>query len=77
MRDFDGALTLRLVQALLERCNSVKVKRLFMVLAESFQHAWVKKLDLSKVDFGKGKRILVRGGRFDSKYNITVPDTGT
>ena len=59
----EGLTTLRprLVQALLERCNSVKVKRLFMVLAESFQHAWVKKLDLSKVDFGKGKRMLVRG----------------
>jgi uncharacterized protein YlxP (DUF503 family) len=47
-----------------------------MVLAESCQHAWVKKLDLSKVDFGKGKRMLVRGGRFHSKYNITVPETG-
>lgn len=75
----EGLTTLRprLVQTLLERCNSVKVKRLFMVLAESFQHTWVKKLDLSKVDFGKGKRMLVRGGRFDSKYHITVPDTGT
>jgi len=75
----EGLTTLRprLVQTLLERCNSVKVKRLFMVLAESFQHTWVKKLDLSKVNFGKGKRMLVRGGRFDSKYNITVPDTGT
>jgi len=74
----EGLTTLRprLVQTLLERCNSVKVKRLFMVLAESCQLAWVKKLDLSKVDFGKGKRMLVRGGKFDSKYNISVPDTG-
>ena len=65
------------MQSLLERCASVKVKRLFMVLAESCQHPWVKKLDLSKVDFGKGKRMLVRGGRLDSKYNITVPDMET
>ncbi len=74
----EGLTTLRprLVQTLLEHCASVKVKRLFMVLAESCQHVWVKKLDLSKVDFGKGKRMLVRGGRFDSKYNITVPDAG-
>ena len=64
-------------QALLEQCASVKVKRLFMVLAERCQHTWVKKLDLSKVDFGKGKRMLVSGGRFDSKYDITVPDTET
>lgn len=75
----EGLTTLRprVVQALLERCASVKVKRLFMVVAESCQHAWVKKLDTSKVDFGKGKRMLVRGGRFDSKYNITVPDSET
>ena len=73
----EGLTTLRprVVQALLEHCVSVKVKRLFMVVAESCRHAWIKKLDLSKVDFGKGKRMLVRGGRFDSKYNITVPDT--
>src|SRR5712692_8526769 len=74
----EGLTTLRprLVQTLLEHCSSVKVKRLFMVLAESCRHAWVRKLDLSKVNFGKGKRMLVRGGRFDSKYNISVPDIG-
>jgi hypothetical protein len=26
------------------------------------------------MDLGKGKRILVRGGKFDPKYNITVPE---
>lgn len=75
----EGLTTLRprLVQALLEHCASVKVKRLFMVLAEGCRHAWVTKLDLSKVDFGKGKRMLARGGRFDPKYNISVPEAGT
>lgn len=75
----EGLTTLRprLVQSLLEQCRSVKVKRLFMFLAESHNHAWVKKLDLSKVDFGKGKRMIVKGGRLDVKYNITVPDTGS
>ena len=73
----EGLTTLRprLVQTLLEDCASVKVKRLFMVLAESCKHAWVKKLALSHVEFGKGKRMLVKGGRFDSKYNITVPES--
>jgi len=73
----EGLTTLRprLVQTLLEHCASVKVKRLFMVIAESCGHAWVKKLDTSKVNFGKGKRMLVRGGRLHSKYKITVPDT--
>ncbi len=70
-----GLTTLRpaLVQTLLEHCASVKVKRLFMVLAESCRHSWVKKLGLSKVDFGKGKRMLVKGGQFDPRYNICVP----
>ncbi len=73
----EGLTTLRprLVQSLLEQCRSVKVKRLFMVLAEACNHAWVRNLDLSKVDFGKGKRMIVKGGRLDAKYNITVPDT--
>jgi hypothetical protein len=66
----------RVVQSLLERCTSVKVKRLFMVLAEASGHAWVKKLDVSKVDFGTGNRMLVRGGRLDPKYHISVPETG-
>jgi hypothetical protein len=73
----EGLTTLRprVVQSLLEKCASVKVKRLFMLLAEGCKHAWVRKLDLTNVDFGKGKRALVKGGRFDPKYQITVPNT--
>ena len=73
----EGLTTLRprLVQSLLEQCCSVKVKRLFMFLAEACNHAWTKKLDLSKVNFGKGKRMIVKSGRLDAKYNITVPGT--
>jgi hypothetical protein len=67
---------LKLVQNLLESCTSVKVKRLFMVLAEGCGHAWVGKLEVSKVTFGKGRRMLVRGGRLDTKYNISVPEPG-
>ena len=51
----------------------MKVKRLFMYLAENCKHPWAGKVDLSKVDLGKGKRALVKGGRFDAKYQITVP----
>lgn len=71
----EGLSTLRpkLVQALLKHCRSVKVKRLFMHLAESCNLPWVTKLDTGKVNFGKGKRVVVKGGYFDSKYNISVP----
>jgi hypothetical protein len=71
----EGLSTLRpeLVQALLMNCSSVKVKRLFMHLAETCNLPWVTKLDTGKVNFGKGKRVVVKGGHFDSKYNISVP----
>ena len=61
------------VQALLEACNSVKVKRLFIYMAEKAQHTWVPYLDLNKVDFGSGKRSIVKNGAYVSKYQITVP----
>jgi hypothetical protein len=44
-----------------------------MYLAESTEQPWVSKLDLSRVDFGKGKRVIAEGGVFNSKYNISVP----
>ena len=72
---FEGLTTLRpnLVQSLKEQCGSIKVKRLFMHLAEKSNHAWVAKVNQSQLDFGKGKRMIVRDGHLDSKYQITVP----
>jgi hypothetical protein len=71
----EGLTTLRpaVVNKLLAASDSVKVNRLFMYLAEHQGHAWVKRLDLSDVDFGSGKRVIVKGGYLDSKYQITVP----
>lgn len=71
----ESLATLRpdVVQSLLETCRSVKVKRLFMYISEKHGHSWVGKLNLSWVDFGKGKRMIVSGGEFDTKYQITVP----
>jgi hypothetical protein len=62
-----------LVAELLISCRSVKVKRLFLYMAETQDHPWFAKLDLSKVDLGKGKRMIVPHGRYDAKYQITVP----
>lgn len=72
----ESLTTLRpsVVQALLENCNSIKVKRFFMWLAEYNEHKWVERLDLTNVDFGKGKRTLFKGGVFNKKYQITVPE---
>lgn len=74
----EGLTTLRpsVLQLLLEKCNSVKAKRLFLSLSESAGHAWLRKLDLARVDLGTGKRVLVKGtkgGRLDAKYQIVLP----
>ncbi len=71
----EGLNTLRpkLVQTLLENCRSVKVKRLFLYLAEKHSDPWVKKIDSVRVNLGKGKRSLFKGGHFDSKYQISIP----
>ena len=62
-----------LVQQLLEECRSIKVKRLFLFMAEKSGHAWVKYLDLTKIEMGRGKRSLTKGGVYVPKYQITVP----
>jgi len=72
----ESLMTLRphLVQALLEACQSVKVKRLFLFLAEKYHHTWFRYLDLSKLNLGKGKRVIGDGGHFNAKYQLSVPD---
>lgn len=71
----EGLANLRpqLAGKLLQECRSVKVKRLFLWYADRHRHAWLKHLDQSSVDLGKGKRQLVSQGHFDSRYQITLP----
>jgi len=71
----ENLATLRseIVQRLLVMCRSIKVRRLFMFMAEKHGHPWVSDLDVSRLDLGKGKRMIVPEGRFDRKYRITVP----
>jgi hypothetical protein len=73
---FDGLSTLnpRRLQALLSACRSVKVKRLFFFFADRHQPSWLKYLDKAAVDLGSGKRSLVKGGKLDPTYLITVPE---
>jgi hypothetical protein len=68
------SLSPRRLQKLLEDCKSVKVKRLFFFFADRYQHAWLNRIDRDRIDLGKGKRMLVRGGKLDSTYWITVPE---
>ncbi|MCL2715229.1 MAG: type IV toxin-antitoxin system AbiEi family antitoxin [Alphaproteobacteria bacterium] len=71
----EGLTTLRprLLQQLLEQCSSVKVKRLFLYMAERAGHQWAKRLDAGRVDIGTGTRTVTRGGVYVSSYNLILP----
>ncbi|MEW5895522.1 MAG: type IV toxin-antitoxin system AbiEi family antitoxin domain-containing protein [Candidatus Omnitrophota bacterium] len=71
----EGATTLRadLINDLLLYCTNIKVKRLFLWFAEKHNHKWFERLKTENVDLGKGKREILKGGKLDPKYLITVP----
>jgi hypothetical protein len=62
------------LQDLLERCTSIKVKRLFLYMAEKTGHEWAHYLNLSNINLGKGKRTITKGGKLDKKYNIVIEE---
>lgn len=61
------------MQSLLEGCNSIKVNRLFFYMAEKHNLPFLNLIDREKINFGSGKREIIKGGLFDKKYLITVP----
>jgi Transcriptional regulator, AbiEi antitoxin, Type IV TA system/Transcriptional regulator, AbiEi antitoxin N-terminal domain len=62
------------LQKLLTDCRSVKVKRMFLFFADRHQHAWARRIRKEGLDLGKGKRMLVKGGKLNATYQITVPE---
>jgi len=66
-------LSPRKLDALLQACCSVKVKRLFLWLANRHEHAWLKHLTPESYDLGSGKRLVAEGGRLEPTWQITVP----
>jgi len=75
MRIMEGLMTLRpkLVHNLLEHCQSIKVKRLFLYMSEKLDLPWFAELNLAKIDIGSGKRVIIKDGVLNNKYLITVP----
>ena len=61
-------------EILLEECSSVKVKRLFLYMAEEVNFNWFKRLNLTKINLGKGVREITKGGKHNKKYNIIIGD---
>jgi hypothetical protein len=74
---FEGLTVLRpaMIHQLLAGCTRVKVKRLFLFLATYHRHPWLKRLDVSGIDTGSGKRQIVKGGHLDKTFQITVPES--
>lgn len=70
-----GLLNLRpkLMQELLEVCNSIKVKRLFLYMAAKASLPVIKHLNLDTIDLGKGDRSLTKDGLYVSKYALNLP----
>jgi len=63
----------KLVLALLHECTSIKVKRLFLALADLCNHQWLSEINIKAIDLGHGKRILEPNQGFHSKYQISIP----
>jgi hypothetical protein len=67
-----GTLRPAVLQAVLEKCKSVKAKRVFLYLAEKLSLKFMEELNLEKISLGSGKRVVVKGGELQKKYLITV-----
>jgi len=67
-----GTVRPSVIQNLLENCTSIKVKRLFLYMAERAGLAWFKRIDPTTIDLGRGDREITKGGQYDKKYHITV-----
>jgi hypothetical protein len=75
IRIMESLMSLRpkIVQTLLENCRQIKVRRLFLYIADKLDLPWFKNLDMNRIDTGKGKRVVAVDGTLDKKYLITVP----
>jgi hypothetical protein len=68
-------LSPRRLEVLLQGCRHIKAKRLFFFFASRHNHAWLKHLDSKHFNLGSGKRVVVKGGKLNSQYLITVPES--
>jgi hypothetical protein len=63
----------KLVQELLEKCSSIKIKRLFLFMATKAQHQWLNFIDQKKIELGNGDRSITEGGSYNAAFQITIP----
>ena len=72
---FEGLVNLKpkLVTELLSNCNSVKVNRLFLYMAEKANHQWFSFIKTDDINLGSGKRMITQKGVYNAKYLISIP----
>jgi hypothetical protein len=58
---------------LLQQCQSVKVKRLFLYMGERAEQMWFDDLDTDQIDLGSGKRSFEKNGIYIPKYRMVMP----
>lgn len=63
----------QIVQEILEQSSSILATRLYLHLANRYNHEWYKKLDIAKFNLGTGKRRVGEGGFFDKQFQLYVP----
>lgn len=63
----------QLLQSLLENCQSIKAKRLFLLFADHEKHSWFNQINLRTISLGQGKRMIGQGGYYYPKYQLSVP----
>jgi len=72
---FEAATTLRpkILNQLLSACKKVYINRLFLWFAKRHDLQCIDSLNISDINLGKGKRMIIRGGSLDKEFQITVP----
>ncbi len=63
----------KLLNELLKNCKSIKVKRLFLYMAEKLNHQWFNFIEKDKINLGSGTREITKNGSYISKYQIVIP----
>jgi hypothetical protein len=71
----EGLVDLRpkVVTTLLTACTSVRVKRVFLMLADQAGHPWLRRVKLDDLDLGSGKRSVAGGGVYVPEHRLAVP----
>ena len=60
------------MQAMLENCRHILIKRLFLCLADLCQLPVLEYLNLNKITLGSGERTIGSGKKYFSKYKLLL-----